>query len=80
MSSDQVKKYAVAGGKLFQATTGVSECVFLPQGFVVAEKVMTDMDLLGICARGLVEKDKAAADTLAKIKGNAASAGSVSDE
>ena len=57
LAATETQLHALAGQqKLFAVTHGVGEVLYLPQGWLFAEKV-TNMDCLGYLSRGLVLND-----------------------
>eukprot|EP00435_Cladocopium_sp_Y103_P054893 s381_g18.t1 len=64
LSEQMAQKMVDDGGKLFQCTQGVGDILYIPCGYVFAEKIGLDADCSGFVLRGLVSEanDPGAAD------------------
>ena len=48
INNDMLAKLAEAGGKIWFGTVGPADCLFMPPGWVFAERPMRNQDVLGI--------------------------------
>ena len=80
MNDSMVQTLLSLGGKLYAVTQGPGDLLYIPSGFVFAERVGTQSDCLGVVLRGLVtpEHDSAAKSRLESVKNLVTDSGDVS--
>ncbi|CAK9001532.1 Uncharacterized protein SCF082_LOCUS6964 [Durusdinium trenchii] len=80
MNDSMVQTLLSLGGKLYAVTQGPGDLLYIPSGFVFAERVGTQSDCLGVVLRGLVtpEHDSAAKSRLESVKNIVTDSGDVS--